>query len=172
MAVLKIADETLQARILWADGKYDDAIQHLQAAVAAEDALKYDEPPQWVFPVRQSLGGAYLALGGKPYAEQARRAFCADLAKHPKNARSFYGLARALGKLDDAANATLAWQEYQKASRWADQAHKSLTDDALWLLGMPAGPQAGSDGERAPAPPPAVPPGPSCPEHPLLASPG
>ena len=34
-----------------------------KAAVAAEDALAYDEPPTWYYPVRETLGAALLANG-------------------------------------------------------------------------------------------------------------
>jgi len=39
------------------------AIGKLQEAVAIQDTLKYGEPPDWFFPVRESLGAALLMKG-------------------------------------------------------------------------------------------------------------
>ena len=39
------------------------AIQFLRDAVAVQDQLLYDEPPDWYFPVRESLGGMLLKTG-------------------------------------------------------------------------------------------------------------
>ena len=36
----------------------------LRAAVALEDTLLYDEPPDWIQPVRHALGAALVAAGG------------------------------------------------------------------------------------------------------------
>ena len=55
--IMKIAEDVLGAKI--AVGKKDngDAISQLREAVAIQDTLKYGEPPDWFFPVRESLGG-------------------------------------------------------------------------------------------------------------------
>ena len=42
-------------------------------AVSAEDALAYDEPPAWYYPVRESLGGACLRAGKPVLAEAGLR---------------------------------------------------------------------------------------------------
>jgi tetratricopeptide (TPR) repeat protein len=124
-AVLAIAQETLLARIAWADGKRDEAISHLRLAVTNEDALAYDEPPQWVHPVRQSLGGALLAM--RRYRDAAD-AFQADLRHHVKNGRSLYGLYRAQQGMGDPQ-----WQstkaQYDAAWRGADYA---MDEAKLW----------------------------------------
>jgi len=136
--VLAIAKQTLQARIDWMDRNYDAAVKDLQAAVGAEDALIYDEPPQWVFPARQSLGGAYLVL--RRY-EEAKKTFLEDLAIHKENGRSLYGLAMALRSMDPPDQAWVdAWERHQRAWKWADG---EMTVDSLWLLGMPAPPPPG-----------------------------
>jgi hypothetical protein len=44
-------------------------IGHWRRAVAEQDALAYDEPPAWYFPVRESLGGALLRAGQAAEAE-------------------------------------------------------------------------------------------------------
>jgi hypothetical protein len=140
VAVLAIADEVLQARIDWAAGKLADAIGHLETAVAKEDALVYDEPPQWVFPVRQSLGGAYLARGTKTDLEKAVKAFCIDLREHRENGRSLYGLSLVLDKLGNAE-----WSAKYHARYVAAWPKPWLSENDLWLLGMPKPAGSGND---------------------------
>lgn len=144
VAVLAIAENVLEARIDWAGLKYDAAVKDLQAAVAAEDALVYDEPPQWMFPVRESLGGAYLEL--HRYAAAAD-AFRCDLTIHKKNGRSLFGLATALQSMvpPDPAWKT-AWDDYEKAWGLADS---KLTVNKLWLLGLPPAPPPPTDAAAA-----------------------
>jgi tetratricopeptide (TPR) repeat protein len=124
-AVLDIAEETVLARVMWEEKKRDTAIEHLKLAVTHEDALAYDEPPQWFHPARQSLGGAYLAVKNYP---RARTTFEDDLKRHPKNGRSLYGLARALEGLGDPA-----WHEVQKKyeDAWKAADYK-MTEGELW----------------------------------------
>ena len=43
--------------------RYDEAIASLTAAVALQDAQRYNEPATWHYPVRQSLGAVLLAAG-------------------------------------------------------------------------------------------------------------
>ncbi len=142
--VLAVAADTLAARIAWAEGSRELAIEKLKLAVAHEDALIYDEPPQWVFPVRQSLGGAYLAMGRY---QEAIDSFQADLLRHPKNGRSLYGIASAYTKWGKPTEAKPYWEGYETAWKGAD---RPLSEEALWLLGMTAAPA--SSGESPPAP--------------------
>ncbi|HEV2720202.1 MAG TPA: hypothetical protein VG323_09300, partial [Thermoanaerobaculia bacterium] len=93
LAVLAIPRSLLNARISWADGHYEEAVAHLKLAVTHEDALVYDEPPQWFAPARESLGGAYLQLGDCAAAEAT---FDAELGRHTESGRALYGLMRAL----------------------------------------------------------------------------
>jgi len=69
------------------------AVALLQSAVAAQDTLKYAEPEDWFFPVRESLGGALLMNGDSAAAEKV---FREDLDRHPRNPRSLFGLEQAL----------------------------------------------------------------------------
>ena len=61
----------------------------LRDAVAVQDTLKYDEPQDWFFPVRESLGGVLLMSGDAKGAEQV---FRDDLARNLRNPRSLFGL--------------------------------------------------------------------------------
>ena len=72
------------------------------SAVAAADKMPYDEPPVCFYPVRESLGAALLLSGN---AEDAERVFRDDLARHPRNARSLFGLHESLVKQGKTADA-------------------------------------------------------------------
>ena len=77
-----------------------------------QDALKYDEPQDWFFPVRESLGGALLMSGDAKGAEQV---FRDDLARNLRNPRSLFGLHRALKAQDRNSDAWFVEQELRKA---------------------------------------------------------
>jgi tetratricopeptide (TPR) repeat protein len=91
--ILKISEDVLGAKIAMARKDYAQAISLLTAAVAIQDTLKYGEPPDWFFPVRESLGGALLLNGD---AAGAEKVFRADLDRNPRNPRSLFGLQQAL----------------------------------------------------------------------------
>jgi tetratricopeptide (TPR) repeat protein len=91
--ILKISEDVLGAKIAMARKDYTQAISLLTAAVAIQDTLKYGEPPDWFFPVRESLGAALLINGD---ATAAEKVFRADLDRNPRNPRSLYGLQQAL----------------------------------------------------------------------------
>ena len=57
-----------------------------------QDALVYEEPPIWYFPVRESLGAQLLAMGRTQEAEAVYRE---DLRINPGNPRSLYGSRNA-----------------------------------------------------------------------------
>jgi tetratricopeptide (TPR) repeat protein len=77
-----------------------------ERAVHLEDGLNYNEPPDWYYPVRESLGAAYYRQGNFGEAETA---FCKDLQIpdcdyenqkiHKMNGRSLFGLIMSLDEL-------------------------------------------------------------------------
>src|SRR5579863_6915621 len=91
--ILKIAEEVLGAKIALARKDNAQAIALLTAAVAIQDTLKYGEPPDWFFPVRESLGGVLLM---NVDAAGAEKVFRADLDRNLRNPRSLFGLQQAL----------------------------------------------------------------------------
>jgi tetratricopeptide (TPR) repeat protein len=91
--VMKIAERVLGAKIALANKDSNGAIAMLREAVAIQDTLKYNEPPDWFFPVRESLGAALL-MSKNP--SDAEKVFREDLEKNPRNPRSLYGLREAL----------------------------------------------------------------------------
>jgi tetratricopeptide (TPR) repeat protein len=123
-ATYAVAGYDLEARIAEARGNRAGAIEAWRKAVAAEDALAYDEPPAWQQPMRESLGGALLAAGN---AAEAERVFRDDLARHPRNPRSLYGLAESLEKQGKSADA--AWVQAQFETAWKDADTKIALGD-------------------------------------------
>jgi Tfp pilus assembly protein PilF len=93
--IMTIAKNVLGAKIATAKNDQDGAIAMLKAAVAVQDTLKYGEPPDWFFPVRESLGAALLMKGDSAEAEKV---FREDLDRNPRNPRSLYGLEQTLKK--------------------------------------------------------------------------
>jgi tetratricopeptide (TPR) repeat protein len=117
-AVFKIGEHFLNARLAAARGDRRTAVSELRAAVAAEDALAYDEPPGWYHPLsRESLGGALLL--DKQYAE-AERVFREDLRRNRRNGRSLFGLAESLKAQGREREAELVGREFDRAWKKAD----------------------------------------------------
>jgi tetratricopeptide (TPR) repeat protein len=115
--ILGLAAVVLDARIAWARGEHEQAIALWRKAVAAADKIAYDEPPVWFYPMRESLGAA-LALAGKP--AEAERVFRDDLERHPRNARSLFGLHQTLVMQKKDADAAWIQREFEDAWKNAD----------------------------------------------------
>jgi tetratricopeptide (TPR) repeat protein len=94
-ALLAVAMPMVEGEILIAEGKIDSGIEQLRAAIQKEDALKYDEPPGWLIPVRHSLGAVLMKQQRFAEAEQVYRD---DLARLPENGWSLLGLSESLRK--------------------------------------------------------------------------
>jgi tetratricopeptide (TPR) repeat protein len=94
-ALFAVAIPMVEGEILIAEGKIDRGIEQLRAAIQKEDALKYDEPPGWLIPVRHSLGAVLMKQQRFAEAEQVYRD---DLARLPENGWSLLGLAESLRK--------------------------------------------------------------------------
>ena len=110
--ILKIAQDVLGAKIAMAKGDNAGAITVLTDAVALQDTLKYGEPPDWFFPVRESLGAALLMNGD---AAGAEKVFRADLDRNPRNPRSLFGLHEALKTQKRDYDAGFVQKQFQAA---------------------------------------------------------
>jgi tetratricopeptide (TPR) repeat protein len=108
--IMKIAENVLGAKIAMARKDNVQAISLLTAAVAIQDTLKYGEPPDWFFPVRESLGGVLLINGD---AAGAEKVFRADLDRNPRNPRSLFGLQQTLKAQDRNYDAGFVESEFR-----------------------------------------------------------
>ena len=122
--VLQLASDVLDARVIWLKGDRKASIESWRRAVNAQDALSYDEPPPWYYPVRESLAAALLRDGEALEAEQV---FREDLARNPRNGRSLFGLWEALKAQKKTADAV--WVERQFAAAWKDADTKLRIED-------------------------------------------
>ncbi len=91
--LLDVADRLVEGEILYREGKKAEGIEALYEAAAREDELRYDEPPDWIQPIRHALGATLLME--RRYAD-AESVYREDLARLPGNGWSLYGLGRAL----------------------------------------------------------------------------
>ena len=91
--LLGILAGILEGEIARAAGDLPAAIAAFQRAVAADDALDYDEPEPIPFPARHWLGAALLEARRPADAERVYRD---DLKDHPHNGWSLLGLRQAL----------------------------------------------------------------------------
>ena len=115
--ILHIAGDILGARIASAKGDRTTAIHLLRDAVTNQDQLLYDEPADWYYPVRESLGGMLLQAGDAKGAEQV---FRDDLQRNPRNPRSLFGLAEALTRQKRDYDASWVRQQFETAWQGAD----------------------------------------------------
>jgi tetratricopeptide (TPR) repeat protein len=88
-----VAENILQANILFYQGKQQEAIAAIKTAMLAEDSLLYSEPKVWMLPARQWLGSFYFKL--KQY-KNAEKAYRDDLVWNPGNGWSLLGLYQSL----------------------------------------------------------------------------
>lgn len=96
----EVASHVLAGRIAGARNEWPAAIASYRRAIEAEDTLNYNEPSDWYYPVRETLGAVLLRSGDSAGAAQI---FREDLDRNPLNPRSLFGLAQALGDTPEAA---------------------------------------------------------------------
>jgi len=119
--LLTIAEEIVRGELDRAEGNTLEGLAHLERAVRLEDSLRYNEPPDWYFPVRHFLG-AMLLDADRP--NEAEVIYAADLRKNPDNGYSLFGLKYALEKQGKREDAQAVNKRFDSA--WADATH-SLT---------------------------------------------
>lgn len=124
--ILAVGAEMLAGEIAYREGRFDEAFTHLQAAIALDDALPYDEPWGWMQPTRHAYGALLLEQGR---VEQAARVYAADLGldhtlprpcQHPNNVWSLHGYHECLQRLGRTGEATIIGQQLALAMARAD----------------------------------------------------
>jgi len=110
--IMKIAANVLGAQIALIKKDNSGAAGMLREAVKIQDSLNYGEPPDWFFPVRESLGGVLLISGD---AKGAEKVFREDLVINPRNPRSLFGLHRALKAQDRDYDAGFVEKQFRNS---------------------------------------------------------
>jgi tetratricopeptide (TPR) repeat protein len=115
--LVQIARNTLQGEIYGRNGQFNQAITSLKKAVAIEDGLMYQEPPDWFFSVRLSLG--YWLLKARQFRE-AEMIYREDLVTFPANGWALKGLCNSLKAQNKLQEARQTDEAFTRAWQWAD----------------------------------------------------
>ena len=116
-SMLAVMNEIVEAKLHAAKGNAESALKHWRTAVEAQDKLNYTEPPDWYYPVRESLGASLLAGGN---AKEAEQDFREDLRRNPRNPRSLFGLKESLRAQHLENDAAWVDREFQRTWKHAD----------------------------------------------------
>jgi tetratricopeptide (TPR) repeat protein len=119
--IMKIAKDVLGAKIAVAKKDNNSAIAMLRDAVTIQDTLKYGEPPDWFFPVREALGATLLMNGDSTGAEKV---FRDDLERNLRNPRSLWGLRQALLQQKRGYDAGFVQKQFEASWKGGAQALK------------------------------------------------
>ncbi len=120
--LLDVAENMMKGEILFRSGRAEEGLAALREAVAREDKLRYDEPPDWVQPTRHALGAALLQAGRLGEAEAV---FRSDLTRLQGNGWSLFGLSRALRLQKRSGEAAVIEKQFAKVWQKADVKIKS-----------------------------------------------
>jgi tetratricopeptide (TPR) repeat protein len=115
--ILAIATDVLAGELAARQGRADEAVRHLTRAVAAEDALTYNEPADWYYPTRLSLGAVLLEAGRAAEAEAVYRE---ELRRRPNSGWALFGLEQSLRGQGKSGEADRVAAEFRRAWARAD----------------------------------------------------
>lgn len=119
LRLISIAEQILAAEVAAGRGRHDEAIARLSRAVHLQDGLAYNEPPDWILPVRHYLGAVLLDAG---HPEEAETVYWQDLRVHRENGYALFGLAKALEAQGRAEEAAAMQERFRTA--WAEADHE------------------------------------------------
>jgi hypothetical protein len=119
--VLALAGASIAARLAPTPA---EAVPHWQRAVEIQDRLSYDEPPDWFYPVRESLGAALLRAGK---AAEAEAVFREGVRRSPRDGRMLFGLMESLRSQQKSEAADLVRKEFE--ANWARADVRLRIDD-------------------------------------------
>jgi tetratricopeptide (TPR) repeat protein len=121
---LDVQEQVASAWILYADGKYDDALKAMSAAVEAEDNTeKAPVTPGPLAPARELYGFMLLERG---MAKEALAAFEATMAKEPNRFNGYVGAAKAAQALGDTAKAKAMYEKLVALAAGSDSERPTL----------------------------------------------
>jgi hypothetical protein len=126
-----IQQKVASAWVLYAEGKYDEALKAMSAAADAEDRTeKHPVTPGVTKPARE-LYGEMLLERGMP--KEALAAFEATLKKEPNRLGAYIGAAKAAEKSGDAAKAKEYYGRVVAIAANADTTRTDVADARTYL---------------------------------------
>jgi hypothetical protein len=126
-----IQAQVASAWVLFAEGKYEDALKATSAAADAEDKTeKHPVTPGVPKPARELYGVMLLERG---MAKEALAAFEATLKKEPNRLGAYVGAAKAAEKSGDMAKARDYFQKIVAMAGDADAARTEVADARAFL---------------------------------------
>ena len=121
-----IQQKVASAWVLYAEGKYDDALKAMSAAADAEDKTeKHPVTPGVPKPARE-LYGVMLLERGTP--NEALAAFEATLKKEPNRLGAYVGAAKAAEKSGDSVKARAYYEKVVAIAGGADNTRTEVAD--------------------------------------------
>jgi tetratricopeptide (TPR) repeat protein len=119
-----VQEQEASAWILYADGKYDDALKAMSAAVDAEDKTeKAPVTPGPLAPARELYGFMLLE---RSMAKEALAAFEATMSKEPNRFNGYVGAAKAAQALGDTAKAKATYEKLVALAAGTDSGRPTL----------------------------------------------
>jgi hypothetical protein len=115
--LINLAGHLLEGHIALARVSIPGAVEHFRQAAEIEDSLRYDEPPDWYIPARESLGRALMTSS---HFADAEKVFREELVHHPNNGRALFGLWQSLKAEGKNSDAKRAEAEFRAAWKDAD----------------------------------------------------
>ncbi|HXS58661.1 MAG TPA: tetratricopeptide repeat protein, partial [Hanamia sp.] len=113
----QIASKVLAASVAARQNNYEQSITLFKQAIAIEDNLNYNEPPDWFFSVRHHLGAVLLKAG--KYNE-AEKVYQKDLQTWKKNGWALIGLYNSLVLQKKDKDAQTCKSAFDEAWQYAD----------------------------------------------------
>nr|WP_295927408.1 hypothetical protein [uncultured Dyadobacter sp.] len=114
--LVQIASKVLSAGLAAQQNQLDKSAVLLREAIAIEDNLNYNEPPDWFFSVRHHLGAVLLKAGKSAEAERVYRE---DLLTWRKNGWALIGLHLALTRQKNDREAQAVKSAFDQSWRYA-----------------------------------------------------
>jgi len=115
--IMSVAEWTLITKISFVKGDKKALADNVAKAVQADDAVQYNEPPDWDLPAREIVGALLLLTGDNAGAEKV---FRGEIAKHPRNGRALFGLTESLKRQGNTNSARMVQKEFERAWSKAD----------------------------------------------------
>jgi tetratricopeptide (TPR) repeat protein len=120
--LLEIATLVLEGEAKAKERDFTNSVSKLEEAARLEDKLRYDEPPDWIQPVRHTLGAVLLRAGR---AAEAESVYQEELRRNPENGWGLLGLRDAFTSQGKQAEAKKVEKRLRKAWAQADVSPKS-----------------------------------------------